>query len=98
MTKLRAKEKDAFEKNKQDLKGGIDGVRTALGVLRDCYGGGDKAHEAAGEESTGIIGLLEAEREGVALLLTKILQPMKILQPTIAGTGRKGAAPFLMKT
>ena len=33
-------------------------MRTALGVLRDYYGGGDKAYEAAGEESTGIIGLL----------------------------------------
>ena len=44
-------------KNKQE--DGIDGVRTVLGVLRDCYGGGDKAHEAASEESTGIIGLLE---------------------------------------
>ena len=32
MTKLRAKKKDAFAKNKQDLEDGIDGVRTALGV------------------------------------------------------------------
>ena len=54
MTKLRAKKKDAFARNEQD---GIDGVRPVLGVLRDYYGGGDKAHEAAGEENTGIIGL-----------------------------------------
>ena len=56
MTTLRAK-KDAFARNEQDLEDGIDGVRTALGVLRDYYGGGDKAHEAAGEENTGLIGL-----------------------------------------
>ena len=59
MTKLRAEENDAFAKNKQDLEDCIDGVRSALGVLRHYYGGGDKAHAAAGEESTGIIGLLE---------------------------------------
>ena len=44
------KQKDAFAKNEQDLKDGIDGVRTALGVLRDCYGAGDEAPDAAGEE------------------------------------------------
>ena len=43
MTKLRAKKKDAFAKNKQDLEDGIDGERTALGVLRDYCGGGDKS-------------------------------------------------------
>ena len=42
--------------------------------------------------------IADPEREGVALLLTKTLQPMKILQPTTAGTGRKGADPFMMKT
>ena len=59
MTKLRAEEKGASAKNKQDLEDGIDGLRIALGVLRDYCGGGDKAHEAAGEESTEIIESLE---------------------------------------
>jgi len=58
MTKLRAEEKDAFATNKRDLEDGIDGVRTALGVLREYYGGADTAHATAGE-SEGIIGLLE---------------------------------------
>jgi chromosome segregation ATPase len=72
MTKLRAEEKDAFARNKQDLEDGIDGVRTALGVLRDYYGGGDKAHEAAGEESTGIIGLLEVIESDFSTNLAEI--------------------------
>merc|ERR1712136_434777 len=58
ITKLRAEEKDAFATNKRDLEEGIEGVRSALGVLRDYYGGAETAHATAGE-STGIIGLLE---------------------------------------
>ena len=58
MTKLRAEEKDAFATNKRDLEDGIVAVRSALGVLRDYYGGAETAHATAGE-STGIIGLLE---------------------------------------
>ena len=58
MTKLRAEEKDAFATNKRDLEDGIEGVRSALGVLRDYYGGADTAHATAGE-SGGIIGLRE---------------------------------------
>ena len=57
MTKLRAEEKDAFATNKRDREDGIEGVRSALGVLRDYYGGADTAHATAGE-SGGIIGLL----------------------------------------
>jgi len=58
MTKLRAEEKDAFATNKRDLEDGIEGVRSALGVLREYYGGAETAHATAGE-SEGIIGLLE---------------------------------------
>merc|ERR1712227_763836 len=58
MTKLRAEEKDAFATNKRDLEDGIVAVRSALGVLRDYYGGADTVHATAGE-SEGIIGLLE---------------------------------------
>ena len=57
MTKLRAEEKDAFATNKRDLEDGIEGVRSAPGVLRDYNGGADTAHATAGE-SGGIIGLL----------------------------------------
>ena len=58
VTKLRAEEKDAFATNKRDLEVGTEGVRSALGVLRDNYGGADTAHATAGE-SGGIIGLLQ---------------------------------------
>ena len=58
MTKLRAEEKDAFATNKRDLENGIEGVRSALGVLRGYYGGADTAHATAGD-SEGIMGLLE---------------------------------------
>ena len=39
-------------------------ARTALGVLIDYYG--DKAHEVAGEESTGITELLEMIKSDVS--------------------------------
>ena len=57
LEKLRAEEKDAFATNKRDLEDGIEGVRSALGVLRDNNGGADTAHATAGE-SGGSIGLL----------------------------------------
>ena len=62
MTKLRAEEKDAFATNKRDLEDGIEGVRSALGVLRDNCGGADTAHATAGE-SGGIIGLRKSPQQ-----------------------------------
>ena len=72
MTKLSAEENDAFAKSKQDLEDCIDGVRTALGVLRYYYGEGDKARAAAGEESTGIIGLLQVIESDSSINLSEI--------------------------
>merc|ERR1719327_516577 len=43
MDKVRADGKAAFEKAKEDLTTGLDGVRKALTVLRDYYGGGEEA-------------------------------------------------------
>jgi len=43
MDKVRADSKAAFEKAKEELTLGLEGVRTALGVLRDYYGGGEEA-------------------------------------------------------
>merc|ERR1719387_2418755 len=43
MDKVRADEKAAFEAEQAELKKGLDGIRKALGVLRDYYGGGEEA-------------------------------------------------------
>merc|ERR1719261_1918853 len=43
MDKVRADSKAAFEKAKEELTTGLDGVQKALGVLKDYYGGGEEA-------------------------------------------------------
>merc|ERR1712139_186196 len=40
MDEIRAEEKAAFKKHKNDVTDGIDGVRRALDVLREHYGSG----------------------------------------------------------
>ena len=71
MTKLRAEEEDAFATNKCDLEDWIEGVRSALGVLRDNNGGADTAHATAGE-SGGIIGLREVVESDFSKNLAEI--------------------------
>jgi chromosome segregation ATPase len=58
MNKLRQEEHTIFVSDKSDLEQGIDGVQTALKVLRDYYAS-DKGHAAAEGAGQGIIGLLE---------------------------------------
>jgi len=58
MDSLRQKENAAYTQNKADLEQGIEGVKVALKVLREYYAK-DKAHDAAGGEAGGIVGLLE---------------------------------------
>jgi len=59
MDKMRATEKETFVANKADMEKGLEGVKLALKVLREYYAKADKAHEAHGGASTGIIGTLE---------------------------------------
>jgi hypothetical protein len=47
MDKVRADEKAAFKKAKEDLNLGIEGVRKALSLLKDYYGSGDAASASA---------------------------------------------------
>merc|ERR1719353_2358461 len=44
---LRADEKAAFDKNSAEMKAGIEGVKKALGVLKEYYAKADKSHNAA---------------------------------------------------
>merc|ERR1719329_693962 len=57
--KIRAEEKAAFEKNSAEMEMGIEGVKKALGVLKEYYAKGDKSHESAEGAGSGIISLLE---------------------------------------
>lgn len=57
--KLRQEEAAEFVKDKAEMEQGIDGVQTAIKIIRDYYAAEGKAHAAAEGASTGIVGLLE---------------------------------------
>merc|ERR1719326_2145381 len=59
MDKLREEENAVYVKEKADMEQGVEGVKTALKVLRDYYAKDDKAHGAAEGAGSGIVGLLE---------------------------------------
>merc|ERR1719382_889385 len=58
MDKLRAEQKAAYEAARADLEKGLTGLKMALKLLNEYYGG-DHDHDAADGASSGIIGLLE---------------------------------------
>merc|ERR1711988_1994586 len=57
--KLRAEENAAYKANSAEMEKGIQGVQTALKILRDYYAQDGKDHAAAEGAGNGIIGLLE---------------------------------------
>jgi chromosome segregation ATPase len=59
MDKLRTEEHSGFEANKAEAEKGLQGIKTALKVLREYYGETDKSHAAAEGAGGGIISLLE---------------------------------------
>jgi hypothetical protein len=59
LTAIRQKEKSAFDVAEKDLSAGVEGVRMALGVLRDYYGQGEAASFVQTKDASGIIGMLE---------------------------------------
>merc|ERR1719316_2552373 len=59
MTKVRAEEKAAFDKNSAEMEKGINGVKLALKVLNEYYAKEGKSHGSADGAGSGIIGLLE---------------------------------------
>jgi len=59
MDSLRSKENGIFTHNKPEMEQGLEGIKTALQILRDYYAKDDKAHAGAEGAGAGIIGLLE---------------------------------------
>jgi len=81
MMKMRSEEKALFVKNKAETEQGLEGVKTALSILRDYYAQDDKAHESADGAATGIIGMLEVVESD----LSKGLAEMSVTEETSAG-------------
>lgn len=84
MTQLRAKEKAQFEKTVPEVKESIEGVKMALRVLREFYGGTAKASENKGT-ATGFIGMLEVVESDFA----KNLAQMRVAESTAEGDFKK---------
>eukprot|EP00811_Abedinium_folium_P032791 NODE_5808_length_1733_cov_5.932752.p1 GENE.NODE_5808_length_1733_cov_5.932752~~NODE_5808_length_1733_cov_5.932752.p1 ORF type:complete len:529 (+),score=218.91 NODE_5808_length_1733_cov_5.932752:84-1589(+) len=59
MQEVRNEEHTLFEHNKPEMEAGIEGVNTALKVLRDYYNRDDKSHNAATGGASSMIGMLE---------------------------------------
>jgi len=69
MDKLRQEEKTTYEATKAELEQGLDGVKMALKILNDYYGGGSgSASGAAG----GVIGLIEVVESDLSKSLAEI--------------------------
>jgi chromosome segregation ATPase len=72
MDRIRAEEKALFGKSSGDTEKALEGVKTALKVLNEYYSKADKAHDAAGGASSGIIGLLEVCESDFSKSLTEM--------------------------
>jgi chromosome segregation ATPase len=70
--KSRSEEKAAYDHDRPEMEQGLEGIKTALKVLRDYYSG-DAAHEAASGAGGGIIGLLEVCESDFAKGLAEII-------------------------
>lgn len=70
--KLRQEEAAEFVKDKAEMEQGIDGVQTAIKIIRDYYAAEGKAHASAEGASTGIIGLLEVCESDFSKALTEM--------------------------
>jgi chromosome segregation ATPase len=59
MDKMRSEEKAIYDHDRPELEQGLDGIKTALKVLREYYAQDDKSHSSADGAAGGIVGLLE---------------------------------------
>merc|ERR1719174_2745767 len=71
MDKIRTEEHTLYESEKAELEEGIQGVKLALKILKDYYGG-DADHEAASGAAEGIIGLIEVIESDLTKELTDV--------------------------
>jgi len=76
-TAMRQKEKAQFKKTVPEVQEGLDGVKTALKVLREYYKGTQAATERGGA-ATGVIGMLEVVESDFA----KNLAEMRVAEAT----------------
>lgn len=76
-TAMRQKEKAQFKKAFPEVQEGLDGVKTALKVLREYYKGTQAATERGGA-ATGVIGMLEVVESDFA----KNLAEMRVAEAT----------------
>jgi chromosome segregation ATPase len=80
MDRIRMEEKTTFRANKKEMEEGINGIKTALKVLRDYYAKDDKAHDSADGSSSGIVSMLEVVESD----FTKGLSEMTVAEQTSA--------------
>jgi len=75
MNAMRNAEKATYEHDRPEMETGLEGVKTALKILRDYYGNGDFAHVAAEGAGGGVIGLMEVIEsdfsKGLAVMITE---------------------------
>lgn len=70
-TQIRREEHAQYEANRPEMAKGLEGVKTALKILREYYSK-DAAHDAAGGASSGVISLLEVVESDFSKLLAEM--------------------------
>merc|ERR1719502_864116 len=70
MDQLRAAEKADYEKNRLQMEQGLEGVKTALKILRDYYAQGEQSSSGA---ANGIVGMLEVVESDFSKSLAEIM-------------------------
>ncbi|CAJ1412536.1 unnamed protein product [Effrenium voratum] len=84
-TALREKESAQFEKTVPEVQEGLEGVKTALKVLREYYQG-TKAASNRGGTATGVVGMLEVVESDFA----KNLAQLRVAEATAKEDFKKG--------
>lgn len=106
MDKIRQEENAAFMQAQSDLKTGLEGVRKALGILRDYYASDDAfvqqpvvpgQHIKASSAGTSIIGMLEVVESDFATGLAKEESQEADAQETYADTTQDNKVSKTMK-